>query len=77
MTGEFCSNCGYSKNGVFLFGPVYYLYRKIWLEAILLWIANGIINFMFSRSFVTALLSFTLLIFSAILFSKLYTKKAN
>ena len=61
----------------FLFGPVYYLYRKLWLEALLLWVANGIINFMFSKSFITALLSFALLIISAILFSKLYSKKAN
>ena len=69
----------YNRNwnwSAFFFGPVYYLYRKLWLEALLYWIASGVINFFFT-DLINAILSFILLIICATIFSKLYTKKAN
>lgn len=111
MTGNFCSNCGYSNNQnnnstinrdellnayagknaakvynrgwnwcAFLFGPVYYLYRKLWVEGIILWAAIVLLNVitnLIGNALLTLLIEFIILVVPAILFSKIYTKKAN
>ncbi len=111
MTGNFCSNCGYSNNQnnnstinrdellnayagknaakvynrgwnwcALFFAPVYYLYRKLWVEGIILWAAIVLLNLitnLIGNALLTLLIEFIILVVPAILFSKIYTKKAN
>lgn len=62
------------------FAPVYYLYRKLWVEGIILWAAIIILNVianLIDNAILTLLIDFVVLVVPAMLFSKLYTEKAN
>ena len=62
------------------FAPVYYLYRKLWVEGIILWAAIVLLNVianLIDNAILTLLIDFVVLVVPAMLFSKLYTKKAN
>ena len=61
----------------FFFGPVYYLYRKMWIEGLILLILNYIVNNFISNGIVSFILVIVIGVVASLLFSKLYTKKAN
>ncbi len=61
----------------FLFAPVYYLYRKMWIEGLILLILNYIVNNFISNGIVSFILVIVIGVVASLLFSKLYTKKAN
>ena len=64
----------------FFFGPVYYLYRKMWIEGIILWAATVILSAIvafINSGLLSFVVEFAVLAAQAMLFSKLYTKKAN
>ena len=64
----------------FFFGPVYYLYRKLWLEGAILFVINTIFNLLFKdviNSAISLFISLVITVFVSILFCKFYTNKAN
>lgn len=72
-------NCSWNWCALF-FEPVYYLYRKLWVEGIILWAAIIILNVianLIDNAILTLLIDFVVLVVPAMLFSKLYTEKAN
>lgn len=73
----------YNRNwnwSAFIFGPLYYFYRKLWLEGAILLLINIILNYVvydILGSIIYLLLYLAIHIGSSVLFSKLYTNKAN
>ena len=64
----------------FFFGPVYYLYRKMWVEGIVLWGITIILIVIFNLidiNFLTLGFNIGFLIAQSMLFSKLYINHAN
>ena len=63
----------------FLFAPIYYLYRKLWVQGVFLLIANFLITFVFAGLEIPigGILIIILSIVAAIQFPKLYKDNAN
>lgn len=77
------ANKVYNRNwnwSAFIFGPLYYFYRKLWLEGAILLLINIILNYVIYDilgSIIYLLLYLAIHISSGVLFSKLYANKAN
>lgn len=62
--------------GTFFMGPMYVLYRKMWILGALWWAGNSIVSNFLSSTFLSSIISLTARIVLAVLFKKIYLEAA-